>query len=238
MNHQKYKDREILEIKNIEERYKIEENFLNMLSSGDYSKAMSAYNALCSMKLDGRNMDSYQDAKYLAIVLGTLCRKTLQHRNKVHPYYLNSVSKEMAMDINNTETADDIRNVSKKFIKKYCLLAKNHSLHQYSEVVHKSISYIEIHYADELSLSILASNLHVTKNYLSAVFKKQLGKTVTEFIHEVRTDKAIFLLNSTKLPINDISIVCGYEDSNYFCRVFKRRYKISPRQYRNNLFNK
>ena len=95
-----------------------------------------------------------------------------------------------------------------------------------------------MHYADELSLSILASNLHVTKNYLSAVFKKQLGKTVTEFIHEVRTDKAIFLLNSTKLPINDISIVCGYEDSNYFCRVFKSRYKISPRQYRNNLFNK
>ena len=142
------------------------------------------------------------------------------------------------MDINNTETTDDIRNVSRKFIKKYCLLAKNHSLHQYSEVVNKSISYIEIHYADELSLSILASNLHVTKNYLSAVFKKQLGKTVTEFIHEVRTDKAIFLLNSTKLPINDISIVCGYDDSNYFCRVFKRRYKISPRQYRNNLFNK
>lgn len=43
MDHQEYKDREILEIKNIEERYEIEENFLNMLSSGDYSKAMSAY---------------------------------------------------------------------------------------------------------------------------------------------------------------------------------------------------
>ena len=103
MDYQEYEDREILEIKNIEERYEIKENFLNMLSSGDYSKAMSAYNALCSMKLDGRNMDSYQDAKYLAIVLGTLCRKTLQHRNKVHPYYLDSVSKEMAMDINNTK---------------------------------------------------------------------------------------------------------------------------------------
>ena len=49
MDYQEYKDREILEIKNIEERYKIEENFLNMLSSSDYSKAMSAYNALCSM---------------------------------------------------------------------------------------------------------------------------------------------------------------------------------------------
>ena len=158
MDYQEYKDREILEIKNIEERYEIEENFLNMLSSGDYSKAMSAYNALCSMKLDGRNMDSYQDAKYLAIVLGTLCRKTLQHRNKVHPYYLNSISKEMATDINNTETADDIRNVSKKFIKKYCLLAKNHSLHQYTEVVNKAVSYIEMHYADELNLSIFKIN--------------------------------------------------------------------------------
>ena len=85
MDHQEYKDREILEIKNIEERYEIEENFLNMLSSGDYSKAMSAYNALYSMKPDGRSMDSYKDTKYFAIVLGTLCIKTLQHRNKVHP---------------------------------------------------------------------------------------------------------------------------------------------------------
>ena len=56
------------------------------------------------------------------------------------------------MDIHNTETTDDIRNVSKKIIKKYCLLVKNHSLHQYTEVVHKSISYIEVHYAEELSL--------------------------------------------------------------------------------------
>lgn len=238
MNHQEYKDNELLTIKNIEERYEIEENFLKILSSGDYSKAMIAYKALCSMKLDGRSMDSYRDAKYLAIVLGTLCRKTLQYRNKVHPYYLDSISKEMAIAICNTETITDINIVTRKFIKKYCLLAKNHSLHQYTEVVNRSISYIEMHYADKLSLSILASYLHVSKNYLSAVFKKQLGKTVTEFIHEIRMDKAIFLLNSTKLSIDDISAICGYSDSNYFCRIFKNRYKLSPGQYRNNLLQK
>ena len=175
MNHQEYKDNELLTIKNIEERYEIEENFLKILSSGDYSKAMIAYNALCSMKLDGRSMDSYRDAKYLAIVLGTLCRKTLQYRNKVHPYYLDSISKEMAIAICNTETITDINIVTRKFIKKYCLLAKNHSLHQYTEVVNRSISYIEIHYADKHSLSIRASYLHVSKNYLNAVFKKTLG---------------------------------------------------------------
>lgn len=236
MNHQEYKDNTLDTIKSIEERYKIEENFLAMLSSGDYSKAMSAYQTFTSIKLDGRNMDSYQDARYLAIVLGTLCRKTLQYRNKVHPYYLDSVSKEMAMDIYNTNTVTDINKVTRKFIKKYCLLARNHSLHQYTEVVNKTVSYIEMHYADELSLSILAEHFHVSKNYLSAVFKKQLGRTVTEFIHEVRMDKAIFLLNSTKLPIHDISIICGYGDSNYFCRVFKSQHKLSPGQYRNNLF--
>ncbi|RKW55977.1 MAG: AraC family transcriptional regulator, partial [Lachnospiraceae bacterium] len=49
---------------------------------------------------------------------------------------------------------------------------------------------------------------------------------------------AIFLLNSTKLSIDDISAICGYSDSNYFCRIFKNRYKLSPGQYRNNLLQK
>lgn len=169
---------------------------------------------------------------------GFITYLTLMYRNKVHPYYLDSISKEMAIAICNTETITDINIVTRKFIKKYCLPAKNHSLHQYTEVVNRSISYIEMHYADKLSLSILASYLHVSKNYLSAVFKKQLGKTVTEFIHEIRMDKAIFLLNSTKLSIDDISAICGYSDSNYFCRIFKNRYKLSPGQYRNNLLQK
>ena len=55
------------------------------------------------------------------------------------------------------------------------------------------------------------SNLHVTKNYLSAVFKKQLGKTVTEFIHEVRMDKAIFLLNSGDSFVMRFAVCVGYD---------------------------
>ena len=113
----------------------------------------------------------------------------------------------------------------------------HHSLHQYTEIVNKTVSYIELNYTDELSLSSLAGHFHVSKNYLSAVFKKQIGKTVTEYIHDVRLDKAIFFLNTTKLPIHNIAMLCGYTDSNYFCRIFKNQHKISPGQYRNKLLH-
>ena len=235
MKYQIYKDNDLLSIKNIEEIYEIEENFLQELSSGDFSKAMDAYEIFTSVKPDGRSGDSFHDAYYLAIVLGTLCRKTLQYRNKVHPYYLDSISREMSIELFNTKTINDINAVIRKYIKKYCLLARNHSLHQYTEIVNKTVSYIELNYTDELSLSSLAGHFHVNKNYLSAVFKKQIGKTVTEYIHDIRLDKAIFFLNTTKLPIHNIAMLCGYTDSNYFCRIFKNQHKISPGQYRNKL---
>lgn len=235
MNLQKYENSTIETINNIEKRYEIEEEFLQELSSGDFKKALNVYKTFSSLKLEERSGDDFQDAKYLAIVLGTLCRKTLQYRNKVHPYYLNAISTELSIELKNTKTVLDIKNISIKYIKKYCLLAMNHSLHQYTEIVNKTISYIELNYKEELCLSALAKHFHVSKNYLSAIFKKQLGKTVTEFIHNVRMDKAIFLLNSTKLSIHNIAILCGYSDSNYFCRIFKKQHKISPAQYRNKL---
>ena len=236
MNYHKYEDDTLMTITRIEKRYEIEEEFLQELSSGDFSRALSVYKVFSGLKLEERSGESYQDAKYLAIVLGTLCRKTLQYRNKVHPYYLNAISTEMALELNNTKTVLDIKNISIKYIKKYCLLARNHSLHQYTDIVNKTISYIELNYKEDLSLSDLSKHFHISKNYLSAIFRKQLGKTVTEFIHNVRMDKAIFLLNSTKLPIHNIATLCGYNDSNYFCRIFKKQHKISPAQYRNSLF--
>jgi len=70
------------------------------------------------------------------------------------------------------------------------------------------------------------------------LFKKETGTTLTDYIHTVRMRKALTFLNGTSLSIQTIASVCGYSDLNYFIRIFKRRYGLSPKQYQKSIVNR
>lgn len=114
---------------------------------------------------------------------------------------------------------------------KYCILVQNHAMKGYSPVIKEIISYIDFHYAEDLSLNFFAEKFNIAKTYLSNLFKKETDTTLTEFIHQVRMRKAITLINSSAIPVSAIASACGYNDINYFIRVFKRTYGLSPKQY-------
>jgi len=144
----------------------------------------------------GRSMQEMGGAAFKGIALRGELGSKMRHINIKQ---MHKTEKEYSNEQKfKNKIRQSIVDEARKYIKKYCLLARNHSLHQYTEIVNKTVSYIELNYTDELSLSSLAGHFHVSKNYLSAVFKKQIGKTVTEYIHDVRLDKAIFFLNTTK----------------------------------------
>lgn len=120
-------------------------------------------------------------------------------------------------------------------IHKYCLLVRNHSMKNYSQLTQRCITYIDFHYAEPLSLSFFADMCHVTKSYLSTLFKKETDTNITDYIHSVRIRHALVLLNSTALPIHAIAASCGYSDINYFIKIFKRLNGNSPKQYRSQM---
>lgn len=105
----------------------------------------------------------------------------------------------------------------------------------YSKVVKEVISYIDFHYAEDLSLSFFAELFSVSKSYLSGLFKKETGVTLTDYIHQVRNRRAITLINSSSLSITTVAASCGYNDINYFIRMFKREYGMSPKQYQKSI---
>jgi YesN/AraC family two-component response regulator len=64
------------------------------------------------------------------------------------------------------------------------------------------------------------------------VFKKETGWTMTEYIALMRCKKAARLLKKTDLPVQEISSYVGYSDNNYFVKVFKKIYDLTPSEYR------
>lgn len=92
--------------------------------------------------------------------------------------------------------------------------------------------YIHEHYTEKIYLDDLAKNVCLSSTYLSAVFKKELGMNVTEYINKTRCDVAKDLLKQTSLPSRSIAERIGYTDEKYFLHQFKKIVGITPAQFR------
>lgn len=94
------------------------------------------------------------------------------------------------------------------------------------------LKYISINYGSKLSLDLLAANMHLSREYLCRYFKKHTGKTIFDYIREVRIAQAKHLLRTSSHTISDIGMVCGYPSVSSFQRAFRAEEGISPGEFR------
>lgn len=94
--------------------------------------------------------------------------------------------------------------------------------------------YIQQHYADDLSLDILAKEVFISKSYLSKLFAEYHGYGINKYIKNVRMEKARELLLTTAMPIHEISKRVGYSTDSYFCKSFMKEFGVTPDKFRNN----
>ncbi len=95
-----------------------------------------------------------------------------------------------------------------------------------------SIKYINDNYNQDIAINELADKFNMSPNYFSAVFKRETGQTTVNYIKDLRLKKACdYLIHSGKSVV-EISKEVGYEDSQYFFKVFKKAIGQTPLQYR------
>lgn len=82
-----------------------------------------------------------------------------------------------------------------------------------------------------------AERLKMNSSYLSTLFKKENGTTLTDYVNQKRVEHAIFLLNSTSLQVQSIAQQCGIPDVNYFSKTFKKIVGKTPMEYRKNIMH-
>lgn len=102
-------------------------------------------------------------------------------------------------------------------------------------VVIDTIEYIHNNLEKDLTLENVANEVHVSKNYLSLLFSKFVGLSFSDYINKLRVDKSKKLLENTNLSLLDIALECGFNSQSYFCSVFKKFEKTSPKKFRHNI---
>ncbi|GKX32092.1 DNA-binding response regulator [Vallitalea longa] len=101
------------------------------------------------------------------------------------------------------------------------------------ELINQITKYIDMHYEEKISVKSLSSLYGINSNYFSTIFKEQLGMTCTKYITMKRLNHACRMLRETDISIEDIAKSVGYNDIQYFYRVFKKEYNYTPMEYRN-----
>lgn len=98
--------------------------------------------------------------------------------------------------------------------------------------ISKALQYIYENWDKEIKVNDLANQVHLSKNYFGELFQNETGMTVQQYINKLKIDHARLLLEDKTLNINSIADIIGYQDANYFSRIFKKAYHMTPKEYR------
>lgn len=131
-----------------------------------------------------------------------------------------------------TQNEQKISTYLKECVIQACNLANRFAYSNYSLLVQKAISYIHLHLTEDINIYELSKALKMSRQYLSTQFHKETRKTLADYINQERIHLSKSYLENQSLSITKIAFMCGYNDSTYFTRIFKKYEGMTPRQYR------
>ncbi len=224
-------DDSVLFLRILEERYAAENRMIKAVSQGNIHVVEQIFANVSALNFEKRTDDPVRNMKNYLIISNTLFRKAAE-QGSVHPFYIDALSTEYAKKIEEVRSVADAGTLLQDMVRKYCSLVRNHSLKKYSPLIQQIMTFIDADITADLGLRRFAKMLNVNPSYLSALFKKETEKNLTEYVSQKRTEHAAYLLRTTNLQIQTVAQQCGIYDVNYFAKMFKKIMGKTPKEYR------
>lgn len=215
----------------IETRYELENGLINAIAAANEDLAFDLFIKIQKSHLPQRLSNNLRDFKDYTITGNTLMRKAAEQAG-VHPIHIDCYSNSLIPVIERIANESEGRLVRRQMVHGYCQLVKNYKQKKYSPLVQKIIACIDTDLCADLSLNSLSDHLGVNASYLSALFSRETGMTLTNYVNVQRVEHAKKLLLNTTLPIKTIASQCGFTDVYYFSKLFKRIVQCTPKNFR------
>lgn len=130
------------------------------------------------------------------------------------------------------------RKVIEQLVQLAHLIIENVRLARFSNgklIIDSVRQYLDEHYASEISLTLLSEIFHINSTYLSETFKNHVGQNFSDYLVNLRMEKAQHFLKDKQLKIIDVANLVGFSSSGYFSTVFKKHFGQTPAEFRQSL---
>ena len=130
-----------------------------------------------------------------------------------------------------TDSVENLALLMQEIVERFCQSVFPAAMKGEKTAVSRTMRYVELHYAEHISLNTVAQNVYLSPSYLSTLFKKVLGFSFNEYLNMVRVNEAKRLLAMGWSSVTEVAYAVGYESQSYFSKVFRRLAGMSPSDY-------
>lgn len=226
---------ESLDYSTLHQRYDLENHFLRMIETGDVENVLIAQREMTHV---GIGQVRYMNAVYMDTGVGlamirALARKAAE-RGGASLVEIHEITQRAVQRIYASRNASEQSRHSNAMILELTEAVRRSQayLGSYSGPIRRVVEHIRLNYSQKISLSALAEISHLSEAYLSKAFKKEVGTNITQFVEQLRCEKAAEMLRESQTPVQEISSYVGYDDNNYFVKVFRKQFGTTPTDYR------
>lgn len=195
----------------------------------DKGRAMEALNLLIRQLLEG----DYPSPTHLKhSILYVLVNLVKASEFSLRSEEAGNFISEMEFQIPACVTLEEVKERAAHYLNRIIDSIENRKIHKNERIIAMCKAYLADHYMEELSLELVAKRFFFSPAYFSSLFKSQTSMTFTEYVLQLRMEKAKQMLESGNRKIAEIALSVGFRDAGYFTRVFKRETGLSPEEFR------
>lgn len=215
----------------VTKRYQLADRLMQAVREGNEYQALQIIRERNALILPGRLADALTEFKYDMIQTKTLVIQVLREIG-VPELMLDGVHAEYTQKIARAENLGECCVLAEEMVQRLCRMNELKSVKSYPKLVQDVILTVDMDLRQPLTLQFFADRLNINDSYLSALFRREVGKTLTDYVTERRMEEAMQLLSKTQAPVKSVAKQVGIQDVPYFSRLFKRRTGRTPSEYR------
>lgn len=212
--------------------YELEKKLMASIKEMNFDKSMEILNEINSLERAKLSRLPINSLKYSLVGSCTLFTRAVIEAGldaetsfMLSDYYINLI------DISCSKV--ELNALEYKMLKDFIRILSTHKEYIYNSLINRVISYIKRNIENTMHLKDIADYVEVHPNYLSAAFKKEVGRTLNAYVNEQRIYSIKLYLDYTNLSVSEISDIFSFNHVSYFSFFFKKHTGQTPMDYKN-----
>jgi YesN/AraC family two-component response regulator len=211
--------------------YFLEQELLTKIKTGNLKDSLMLLKEINSLKRSKLSQDTLRSIKNSLICSITIFTRA-SIEGGVQPETAFTLSDSLILEIEEMNNPSKLIECEAKAVEQYVKLVHETSINNYSNNIKQALSYIHKNLSAKLVLKDIASTIYVHPNYLSTLFKKEVGLNLSDYITKARIEESKYYIKYTNTKITEIALFYQFCNQSYYTLAFKKFIGFTPKEYR------